>query len=170
MNFQNGVLHMKQLHVKMPQNSKLYSQSFQTNKGLNILYPGKKNNGDYKVELNGSTPTHHDVCLEIYNQLTEENIEDYVDFLDDIYKNGLNSTNKTNDYLKDLIFWVSLQEEINYPQPRFKGRRLAFCRYYEAILAKKGILTLNNLKSRCNNHGRDVPELYNETNSPNFYK
>lgn len=170
MDFQQGVLFMKQLHAQMPKYSERYSNSIKTSGGLDILYPGKKKPGDYKVELNGSTPTHHDVCLEIYNHLTEENIEDYVDFLEDVYENGLTSTNETNDYLKDLIFWVSLQEEINYPQPRFKGRRLAFCRYYEAILAKKGTLTLEALKSRCNNHSQGVPTLYKHTNKPSFYK
>ncbi|MBD2426505.1 hypothetical protein [Phormidium sp. FACHB-1136] len=37
------------------------------------------------------------------------------------------------DELFNSIFWIVLQEDINYPMPRFQGRKMPFARYLEAL-------------------------------------
>ncbi|MGL5125236.1 MAG: hypothetical protein ACRC6U_04530 [Fusobacteriaceae bacterium] len=166
MDFIQGIAFIKSL----PKTSLLHGNCI--NQGnLKIFYPGYKGNNDYKVEMmNGKVPTHYDICLEIYNSVNSLNYNSYVKFIEDVYTHGLNSTNNLNDDLKNLIYWVSLQEDINYPPPK-KGRNLAFCRYYEAILSKQqNTLSLETLKLRCNNHTQGIPTLYNISNTPIFYK
>jgi hypothetical protein len=73
---------------------------------------------------------------------------------------------------KELIYWITLQEEINYPQPEYAGRKLPYQRYYEAILAKLGKCRFEDVIRRTNNHGTGKPKLFtNITNVriPLFY-
>lgn len=168
MDFKQGITFIKNL----PKSTSTVHGNIIKKGDLKIFYPGYKGSSDYKIEMiNGKVPTHYDVCLKIYNSVDSSNYNSYIEFIEDVYNYGLNSTNNLNDDLKNLIYWVSLQEDINYPPPK-KGRALAFCRYYEAILAKQQntILSLENLKSRCNNHRRGIPVLYKISNAPVFYK
>jgi hypothetical protein len=76
-----------------------------------------------------------------------------------------------NPAFKDKVFWITLQEEINYPQPKFFGRKLPFQRYFEATLIHTGCITLAQVKARTNNHGGARPELLspNAIRIPDFY-
>lgn len=98
-----------------------------------------------------------------------------VSLLDDIYQNGTNIDISKYSYseterLAALIYWITLQDEINYPQPRYNGRRMPFCRYFEAVYcAKNNDFTLEDVCKRCNNR-RHVPALYSISKAPSFYK
>lgn len=95
-------------------------------------------------------------------------------FLIDVYYNGTNTAYRNHqlEYLKNLIYWITLQEEINYPHSKgYAGRNLAFCRFFEAIYATQSEcnFTVQEVQNRCNNHGRNKPNLYDLPTSPTFY-
>ena len=120
----------------------------------------------------GKAPKHEDIVIEIFNFTNEENFTGVVNFLDDMYVNGLFATSDLfSKKIKEKIFWITLQEEINYPQPQYAGRRLSFQRFYEAALIRKGICSLEEVIKRTNNHGKHKPELYkcDDIIHPSFY-
>ena len=117
------------------------------------------------MEINGKAITHADISSFLYN-CSSGRYPEYV-LLDDIYKNGTSVVSSQHpqidncDKLIHLIYWTTLQEEINYPQSNgANGRRLAFCRYFEAVFAANHFgITIEQVMLRCNNHGRTVPSL-----------
>jgi hypothetical protein len=128
---------------------------------LVIKYPGYKKNGDYRLSENGKAPKHEDIVTEIFSFTTDENFNGVTNFLDDVYANGLYAVSEVfSKSFKEKIFWITLQEEINYPQPQYAGRRLSFQRFYEAALAKKGICSLQEVIERTNNFGKQKPVLF----------
>lgn len=173
MDYLNGIQYMKKL-------CQLGSSSFNVpNTNITIQYPGYKRNGDYKLLLNGNPPTHVDICCTLHNYIMQ-NPNEYTKIsrlLEDVYQNGTNCIGNYNlqnynaDYLINLIFWMTLQDEINYPQPRKSGRKMPFCRYFEAIYCAnfQANFSINNVIVRCNNRGY-IPNLYNNLiNLVNFY-
>lgn len=94
--------------------------------------------------------------------------------MDDVYTNGLNATSTAfPKTYKEKIYWITLQEEINYPQPGYQGRKLPFQRYYEGLLAKVITeLDIIQVVNRTNNHAGPVPELFKIKGYPipSFYK
>lgn len=169
MNYDQGIQYMLNLASQ--------SGSFQPYHGITINYPGYKRRGDYKLTVNGGrAPRHQDICLDLYNLINQGNynFQTLQDFLSDVYLNGTN-TNYNDPYLKQLqhlIYWITLQEEINYPRSKgFAGINLAFCRFYEAIYAthNTNTITLQNVQNRCNNHRGNKPQLYTIHNAPSFY-
>lgn len=152
-----------------------------TYSNLTITYPGYKGNGDYRVKIahNSNPPTHFDVCEYLYNKVADRTVDydEMVSLLEDIYVNGtnINFENYTIDEiikLTTLIFWMTLQDEINYPQPRCQGRRMPFSRYFEAIHCaafEDCSYTLSDVMIRCNNKGRGTPSPYPIKDKPSFY-
>ena len=139
---------------------------------LVINYPGYKKTGDYQLTINGIAPKHTEIVNEIYKATTSKNIDAIISFLDDVYTNGLNA--KPIVFSKECIekrFWITLQEEINYPQPKYRGRKLPFQRFYEAALAKMKNIDVKKIETRTNNHGSGVPKLFKVINYaiPSFY-
>ena len=66
---------------------------------------------------------------------------------------------------------MTLQDEINFPQPRSQERRMPFSRYFEAIYCaafNDAPYTIENVMQRCNNIGM-VPRPYKLKNTPEFY-
>ena len=61
--------------------------------------------------------------------------------------------------IKNFLFWLTLQEDLNYPTPRYQGRKLPFQRFYEAVLAKLGLYELQYILGRTNNHKGGLPPL-----------
>lgn len=170
MNYPQGILHMSGL-VEAMTSSGEKSGSFLVG-NLLISYPGYKEKGDYKLTENGTAPNHTDIVKEIHDLTTNANFNDVVTFLDDVYQNGLLATSTTfPQTLKEKIYWVTLQEEINYPQPKYYGRKLPFQRYYEGALVKANIVSLEQVYKRTNNHGSSRPLLLEPgTNQrPSFY-
>ena len=97
-----------------------------------------------------------------------------VSFLEDIYINGLNATHTINSTLlsKELIYWITLQEDINYPPPN-SGRKMPFRRYFEASLVAARYVnnTLMDVKQRTNIRGKPPTNwiLGNTVTRPSFY-
>lgn len=170
MNYEQGISKMKSLANQ--------SGSFEPFKGITINYPGYKKPGDYKVSLeNGHVPTHGDISSLLNNLITSgtHTYEELKDFLIDVYQNGT-TTNYTNSLLEELkhkIFWITLQEEINYPRSTGKaGINLPFCRYYEAIYCThpESDFNFSDVRTRCTHDGQCKPALYSIPDAPLFYK
>ena len=107
-----------------------------------IHYPGYKKNGDYRLEIQGGTvPSHSDICKILHNLIVNNRYSFSVleQLLEDIYENGTltDYEDRNLKYLQNLIFWVTLQEEINYPRtkPWFAGRNLAFAGFMKRFTA-----------------------------------
>lgn len=153
---------------------------------LHVEYPGYKKHGDYRLIHNDDSPSHTDIVKYLY-ELSKQNPQQMILlFLLRIYRYGLrtnhdvklnlnnltlNSTTVTLEQLQHIIFWVTLQEEINYPQPRYQGISLPFFRYFEAILSANHpeIITLEQVISRTNNHKSSVPSLLSSDQIPYPY-
>ncbi|WP_294377073.1 hypothetical protein [uncultured Clostridium sp.] len=143
-----------------------------------LHYPGRKRKGDYQLSLkNGQVPTHGLICSVLYNLIINKiyTYDNLLIFLEDVYLNGTNTAypDPNLEYYKHLIYWITLQEEINYPRNKgFAGIKLAFCRFFEAIYCTKPEATFNldQVLIRCNNHGTIKPTLFEEIeDKPNFY-
>lgn len=129
-----------------------------------ITYPGYKGNGDYRLSYtNGNVSPKHTDVIDILIELNKVNsTNDIAKELEVIYSEGLHAkTTIISDSLKTKLYWITLQEEINYPQPGCKGIRMPFQRFYEALLIKEDILTVEALYTRTNNHGKPAPTLNN---------
>lgn len=169
MNYTNGVKYMQSLA-----NS---NGSFSPYKDITITYPGYKKAGDYRVTIqNTHVPTHSDICKALYDLILKNNYTytTLCDFLNDVYTNGTDTeyTDSTLEKLQNIIYWITLQEEINYPRNNnFAGINLPFCRFYEAIYSTQpqSNLLISTVQSRCNNYGRSKPKLFTISNAPSFY-
>jgi hypothetical protein len=171
MPFINNIQHMENLTLSSP-NKGRYSNSYHPEKillpDLVLLFPGRLNNGDYKLVFNGRALTHIDIVRAVHECTIRGNGKIITEFLVDLYKNGLNANDNHNISLmvnrtllslkefKILIYWIVLQEDINYPRPRNMGVRMPITRYIEGAIAAihPDILSLDIVLSRTNNHGR----------------
>ncbi len=171
MNYSQGIEMMKKLVDDLKQKNK--TSDFFVVGDLKICYPGFKSHGDYKVVTSsGYIPKPIDIVKEVYEKTTKENFDQISLFLEDIYKNGLDASNAIfEEGFKEKIFWLTLQEEINYPQPKRSGRKLPFMRYYEGALAKIGLVELDKVILRTIHRAQGRPPLFNlnEIRRPSFY-
>ncbi|MCC8022749.1 MAG: hypothetical protein LIO46_03060 [Clostridiales bacterium] len=143
---------------------------------LCVYYPGyKKAVGDYRLVF---VPKHRHVCLELYDAVTQKKLtyERAVTLLAHTYHNGTRNLvdGSYAQFLQHLIYWVTLQEEINYPRDTpgrsYAGRNLPYCRYFEAVYATKNRgITLEMVLNRCENRGQRKPELYHIPQAPDYY-
>lgn len=157
MNFKEGIKHIKDLVDELEDGEK---SSFEFGE-LTIDYPGRKDKADYRVSINGVAPTHEDMMRELHALTTQENYKAIIEFLDDVYTNGLDATSTAlpKKYVEKL-YWLTLQEDINYPPPSM-GRKLPFQRYYEGVISKlPNGLNVDMVARRTNNHGMGRPPLY----------
>ena len=176
MNYSQGITYMKNLC----QNGSGTFSPESTYPKLIVSYPGYKQNGDYRVNIStlGAAPTHFDVCQHIYDGIQNgtNNYHLIVQLLEDIYENGTdidfsNYAINNVEKLTVLIYWMTLQDEINYPQPRFQGRRMPFSRYFEAAYcaySPKCTYNMSDVEARCSNRG-NRPTPYNIVGVPAFY-
>lgn len=175
MNYAEGVAHMREV-VSNATNRERYGNYFNVNTDLIIQYPGRLGDGDYRLVYNNShiPPTHADIVQQIFDMTNNGNYLRMIQDLEQIYLYGLHaSTNIISNDIKELIYWITLQEDINYPPPRRQGRKLPFQRYFEAALAKRypEIIEIQNVINRTNNHGGSIPSLLNQDDIyfPIFY-
>lgn len=73
------------------------------------------------------------------------------------YNKDGNKNTLTFDELFHSIMWISLQEDLNYPMPRFEGRRMSFSRYLESIWQLDNSHTLAEVIERALSHSRPLP-------------
>jgi len=114
-----------------------------------LYYPGYKEKvGDYKLIFYGEELKHSDVCQAIYDYCVRgcEYSKYMATVLKEIYENGLQADLRDDfrisilekyynfEQFKTLLYWLTLQEEINYPLSMgYMSVKLPFSRYYEAI-------------------------------------
>lgn len=164
MNYTEGISFIKELS-KLHSNSGLGNYKlFIIMSNLKLEFPGYKNNGDYKLlykQNDNWVPfSHSDIVSYIYKTTTPENALNIINSLDCIYQNGIMCDNDFFSHeIKNFLFWLTLQEDLNYPMPRYQGRKLPFQRFYEAVLAKLGFYELQYILGRTNNHNGGLPPL-----------
>jgi hypothetical protein len=148
---------------------------FQAYRDIIVNYPGSKKPGDYRIEVNGRAPTHSQICRQLYKLIRADDIT-YIavyKMLVTTYCSGTHNLahNLKIRYLQNLIYWITLQEEINYPREKgYAGINLAFCRFFEAIYAiNTDRFTINDVCNRCANNGRQKPSLYDIEDAPEYY-
>lgn len=103
-----------------------------------------------------------------YNDVSNEVISEVDRLHINLGKSYLTSGNKDWAYtvkeLSSVLSFIVLQEDINYPMPRYEGRRMPFYRYFEAISINDNKInttySLNDVVERTLSHTR--PELYSE--------
>ena len=151
---------------------------FHAYKGIDVHYPGyKKNFGDYRLEIAGSgPPSHAAICQKLYDEIKRGTYTfgQLDQLLKDVYANGTRTQveDERLRYYQNLIYWVTLQEEINFPRSKgCAGINLAYCRYYEAIYcAVHDGVTIVDVMERCRNHGSSRPVLYKIDDAPDYYR
>lgn len=106
MDFTEGVAFMKNTSRKgNPEDRIIFGR-------LTINYPGRKENGDYRLSLTsgGHVPTHVDIVNIIESRCTVDNRESIVKDLEEIYLKGLKAeTFIIPESFKTLIYWIALQ-------------------------------------------------------------
>ncbi|MBQ3544228.1 MAG: hypothetical protein IJA34_04490 [Lachnospiraceae bacterium] len=153
---------------------------------LAIRYPGYKttrNKCDYCVYLvdeDGEHPISHvEIMYDLYGKTTVQNYQHMKKYIEDVATIGRHVNIHTSlfqafehgfsfEKLTDLMFYIAIQEDINYPGARFQGRKMCFYRYLEAVYCK--VHTNHQIEDAVDKaiaHGyiprnwNDVGELYN---------
>lgn len=121
---------------------------------LAIRYPGYKTSKTrcdycvYFIDESGEHPISHvEVMRDLYDKTNSENYQQMKKYIESVaiygkdveVPNTLISTFQSGFplvILTDLMFYIGLQEDINYPMPRYMGRTMCFFRYLEAIYCK----------------------------------
>ncbi|MCM1186743.1 MAG: hypothetical protein NC251_09490 [Lachnoclostridium sp.] len=138
-------------------NVKAYYQELETYDDMTklaIRYPGYKTTGKkcdycvYLVDENGEHPISHiEIMHDLYDKTTMHNYQYMKQYIEDVATIGrdVNMHKSLNpafeqgfsfEVLTDLMFYIAIQEDINYPTERFQGRKMCFYRYLEAIYCK----------------------------------
>lgn len=138
-------------------NEKEYYQELQTYADLTklaIRYPGYKTTEKkcdycvYLVDGRGERPISHvEIMYDLYDKTTKDNYEymkRYVEYVADIGRNIRIEPSLKPDFnkgfsfeqLTDLMFYIAIQEDINYPKSYYQGRKMCFYRYLEAVYCK----------------------------------
>ncbi|MGK9185337.1 hypothetical protein KXS12_24265 [Priestia filamentosa] len=169
MPFTQGISLMKSLAMNAP-NRGLHSNQYipvPSMPSLLLHYPGYLKPGDYKLEFNGKSIKHEDIVLVIY-QLTQSGYGQFITcFLVDLYRKGLNANSSFNFFInvngqslsltkfKYLVYWLILQEDINFPRPNNIGIRMPLIRYIEGAIAAEhpNLLPLSTVIKRTSKHG-----------------
>lgn len=130
-------------------------------------------NNSIKVEL-----THLSIARDLYDKV-KNNVNLYGDFaniLRNLYYDvfplqgtSFNQNNISNQNFQGLsipamvsnIKWISLQEDINHPAPSW-GKKLSFCRYFEAIYAALYNIPFENVSIRIGNRNNPRPKLWQD--------
>ena len=138
-------------------NVKAYYQELETYADMTklaIRYPGYKTTQTkcdycvYLIDKRGEHPISHvEIMNDLYNKTTKCNFEYMKRYVEDVAKTGKNVRIEQSlepvfdkglsfEQLTDLMFYIAIQEDINYPEVRYQGRKMCFYRYLEAIYCK----------------------------------
>lgn len=178
MPFKENILTLQKLCTNAP-NKMMYSNSIFPSPNqlpnLVLLYPGRiPNRGDYRLEFHNQALSHTDMVRAVYECTLNGHGENITAFLVEIYYKGLNAQPNYDFYItianhhlnmdqfKQLVYWLILQEDINYPRPRFMGVRMPILRYIEGAVAaaQPNLLSLERVFRRTNNHGGPPPAAF----------
>lgn len=108
-----------------------------------------------------------DACID--NARTEPASNELLTFADDTHARDSKKYNRIGNQdwnysaveLRYIISYIVLQEDINYPQPKFQGRKMPFNRYVEAIrlndAAAHVSFRLADVLRRTYSHSRPLP-------------
>lgn len=125
-----------------------------SSKRIAIRYPGyktTKTKSDYCVYLvdeNGEKPISHvEIMYDLYEKTTSNNYKNMKKYVEDvaiygkeiekpIFFNSSGNNGFSFEELTTLMFYIAIQEDINYSEPRYQGRKMCFYRYLEAIYCK----------------------------------
>lgn len=181
MPFEENIIIMKE-KSKAAANQEKYANQFSPDSkypNLKLFYPGKlQSQGDYKLEFYNTPLTHPDIVRAIYQFSLGGHGQFIANLLVDIYKNGLKSIHNSNhqivinnltidmDEFKHLVYWIVLQEDINFPRPTYKGVNMPFWRYIEGIVAAEhpDLINIDQVIRRTNNHGAPPPLPFTHSN------
>lgn len=175
--------------LRQSQNSPKYSQTYSPTRihdDIILHYPGKKNNGiDYLLRLNEKIVYHSHIANVLYTYGQQGYTNGLVDFLVNLYENGLVANHENNlpenitildenltfEEFKHLVYFTILQEDINYPRPRFYGIAMPLIRFLEAIIASEQpeLIDLPTVIQRINNHGGPPPRPFAHANLHNIF-
>jgi hypothetical protein len=76
------------------------------------------------------------------------------------YSRAGNASDLTLEELFSSIKWISIQEDFNYPMPKYQGRKMPYTRYLEALHVAKNqssAHTLEEVIQRALSHSRPFP-------------
>ncbi len=149
---------------------------------LVIHYPGTKKRGDYVAKLRGRAISHSEVVEALGETVqNEKQALELCDFIISIYNIGLNAVppnwleleffnhRYAGNQIVPIIYWIVVQEEINYPERgRCLGPRLAFSRYLEGLFAAiyddpANSITLQEIKKRAK-PGEPSRQIFDDLN------
>lgn len=170
-------------------NLKSYYQVLETyadSSQLAIRYPGYKTTRTkcdycvYLVDKNGEHPVSHvEIMNDLYNKTTTQNFSHMKQYIENVATIGRDVKIDKSllpafehgfsfNVLTDLMFYIAIQEDINYPGSHFQGRKMCFYRYLEAIYCK--VHTNHRIKEAIDKatasgyipgNWNDAGELYN---------
>lgn len=193
MPFADDILFMKNLYTKMPiqvvhGNIHLLEEHVP---GLQLRYPGALRGGkigDYCLYLNDFAPSHTHVVRAIHKYCEisgYDGAESMLCFLEDLATNGLAGTENLpspfelagnsldGHQTRMLLYWLILQEDINYPSPRHMGVRMPFVRYTEAVISSihPNLLDIETVVERtAARGGRPAPRFAHASLSSRFLR
>lgn len=171
MNFEQGLLYVKNKLLVKERVAKYTFKHYPDSTispQIELQYPGRILKGDYRLSFFGKALSHTDIVCDIYdfvlsNRENQLQRADYIaNLLADIFENGLNANSNsllniringqmlTMDQFKTLVYWIVLQEDINYPRPNFMGVKLPLIRYIEAAISAihPEIITIDEVLGR----------------------
>ena len=174
MDYEQGVSFMKNLCAKNADGRQIRFSVFPN---LEICYPGAKSQGDYLLKVSGKVLKHSAVCIIVASYVLNGTLDyhEMLNLLEEVYAEGWQHRERDTTqiwFLKCILYWTTLQEEINYPQSsgHYEGRRMSFKRYAEAVLATRSesAVTLDNVMYRAD-HWKQSRELLDFPDAPSFY-
>lgn len=139
------------------ENEKKYYQELEilsNYKKIAIRYPGYKTKRDksdycvYLVDKCGEHPISHvDIMRDLHAKTNAQNYESMKKYIEAVAIHGkgieipdclcqMNENGFTFEELTSLMFYIAIQEDINYPMPRYMGRTMCYFRYLEAVYCK----------------------------------
>ncbi len=168
----------REINAEKPEISKIIVRP---SNSVEITSPGKKRFGDYRVTIEGQCITHKDMCDKIYSYIIYNTIycADMKQILEEMYTCGYVANPIDTDFIREFkkqIFWLTLQEDINYPiEERKLGRKHPLFRYAEAFIAAQRWSTESDLLLRVHENADNLApkgiRLF-DTNgviAPNYY-
>lgn len=138
-------------------NEKIYYKELEilsNYKRIAIRYPGyktKRDKSDYCVylvdECDEYPISHVEIMWDLYAKTNPQNYELMKEYIETValYGKGIeipdclcqmHANGFTFEELTSLMFYIAIQEDINYPMPRYMGRTMCYFRYLEAVYCK----------------------------------